>query len=323
MGKVKVSIIVPVYNVEEYLEDCLDSLCHQTLQDIEIIIVNDGSTDNSEEIIRNYEQKYHYVTIIEQQNQGLSAARNIGIKYARGKYIMFIDSDDFVDLDLCEQLYNKAEKYNCPLIICGIQLYWNRDREKTYKNFRYDEHKKYDKDFLYKILLTQELGCQVWNKIYRSEELIKSNIIFQPGKFYEDIVFTYKIINLYGQAMFINDLKYKYRMRNNSIVNNTSMTKIIDYINNSSEAINYLLSINTDKTLYKFMINAYVILRTYTSELCILLSKSECLSIQDFIEKKYPYHFTTIEILKAQTLSLKEKIKYVFYTIQIYYKIKK
>lgn len=316
MENIQVSVIVPVYNVEIYLKDCIESLCHQTLPNIEIIIVNDGSTDNSETIIRNYENRYPYITVIEQQNAGLSVARNTGLKYATGKYIIFVDSDDFVDLDFCEQLYNKAEKYNCPLVICGIQLYWNHSKKKAYKSIKFDEDKIYDKDSLYKLLLDPDrgIGCQVCNKIYDRQILMNSGIKFQENKYYEDIVFTFKIVELYGQAMFINNLKYSYRMRENSIVHKTSEKKIVDYIDNCSEAINFVQK--HSKYIYqKYMIVTFTSVKIYVYELSKSLSANQYHIIKQYMKRTYPLNFSLFNILISSQISIKNKLKYLFYTL--------
>lgn len=321
MENIKVSVIVPVYNVEIYLKDCLESLCHQTLPNIEIIIVNDGSTDNSESIIRNYENEYPCITVIEQQNKGLSVARNTGIKYATGKYIVFVDSDDFVDLDFCEQLFIKAEKYSCPLVICGVQLYWNNRKKKAYKRTRFDEDRIYDKDSLYKLLLDQDrgIGCQVWNKIYDRQILMNSGIRFQENKYYEDIVFTFKIVELYGQAMFINCLKYHYRMRENSIVSAVSEKKIIDYIDNCSEAINFIR--RHSKDIYqKYKIVTFTSIKIYVYELSKSLSANQRYILNQYLNKSYPLNFSLHKILISSQISFKKKFKYLFYTFQNIYK---
>ena len=129
----KVSVIVPVYNVEQYLSDCLESICRQTLKGIEIIVVNDGSTDNSLSIIKSFQQKYSNIKLINKKNGGLSSARNAGIDMAVGEYLFFVDSDDFIDLDTLEKMYVKAKETHCPLIICGILQYWSDNKKKLYK----------------------------------------------------------------------------------------------------------------------------------------------------------------------------------------------
>lgn len=117
-SKPKVSIIVPVYNVEKYLLQCLDSLLLQTLKDIEIVCVNDGSTDNSLNILRNYASKDARIVIIDQKNQGLSGARNTGVHSSHGDYLMFVDSDDWIDTQTCEAMYNNAVRHDADIVMC-------------------------------------------------------------------------------------------------------------------------------------------------------------------------------------------------------------
>ena len=140
----KVSVIVPVYNVEQYLSDCLESICRQTLKGIEIIVVNDGSTDNSLSIIKSFQQKYSNIKLINKKNGGLSSARNAGIDMAVGEYLFFVDSDDFIDLDTLEKMYVKAKETHCPLIICGILQYWSDNKKKLYKKCISDKESIYD-----------------------------------------------------------------------------------------------------------------------------------------------------------------------------------
>ena len=125
---IKVSVIVPVYNVEEYLEKCLESLVNQTLKDIEIIVVNDGSPDNSQKIIDRYKEKYHNIISIEDINHGQGYARNKGISLAKGKYIMFLDSDDTVELTILEKMYNIIEKQKVDVVISDINKIINNQK---------------------------------------------------------------------------------------------------------------------------------------------------------------------------------------------------
>ena len=117
---IKISVIVPVYNMEKYLGICLSSLIHQTFKDFEIIVINDGSTDNSEQIIDDYKKQYpKLIKTYSFPNQGISKSRNYGIKVSRGKYITFIDSDDYVDVTFLEEMYNQIEKTNSDICVCA------------------------------------------------------------------------------------------------------------------------------------------------------------------------------------------------------------
>ena len=228
----KVSVIVPVYNVEQYLSDCLESICRQTLKGIEIIVVNDGSTDNSLSIIKSFQQKYSNIKLINKKNGGLSSARNAGIDMAVGEYLFFVDSDDFIDLDTLEKMYVKAKETHCPLIICGILQYWSDNKKKLYKKCISDKESIYDADLLYKLQLSGRMGCQCCNKLYKREIWISHSLRFREGDYYEDIEMAFKVVQAYQQAYIMNSPYYKYRMRQNSIVVSTNKKIIKDFINN-------------------------------------------------------------------------------------------
>lgn len=222
---IKVSIIVPVYNVEKYLEKCLDSLINQTLKDIEIICVNDGSTDNSQKILEKYSKKDNRITIINQDNAGLSVARNSGIDIAKGEYIGFVDSDDWVDLNFYEKLYNSAIENDADIAVSSI-IRWR----KYNKKYRI----KYE-DKIYQSLEEKVSACgipricYVWNKLYKSE--ILRNKYFTPNVYFEDIIWLPKIIKSSNKLITVSNTNYYYRANNNSIVKKTSKKKQKDNYN--------------------------------------------------------------------------------------------
>ena len=257
----KVSVIVPVYNVEQYLSDCLESICRQTLKGIEIIVVNDGSTDNSLSIIESFQQKYSNMKLINKKNGGLSSARNAGIDMAVGEYLFFVDSDDFIDLDTLEKMYVKAKETHCPLIICGILQYWSNNKKKLYKKCISDKESIYDADLLYKLQLSGRMGCQCCNKLYDRNIWIKNSLFFQEGKYYEDIDMAFRVIQVYRKAYIINEPLYKYRMRPGSIVATPSVQKISDFVDNTKLAISIVTSDLypiTSRLLEQFKINSLV-----------------------------------------------------------------
>ena len=201
----KVSVIVPVYNVENYIERCLNSLVNQTLKDIEIIVVNDGSTDNSIKVINDFLDKYKNIIYVEKKNGGLSDARNYGMKYAKGDYIAFLDSDDYVDTTIYEKMYNKAVEENADFVECDF--YWV-----------YPNKKKTDVGIIYKEKKEMLTYARVvaWNK------LIKRTIIkeqFPVGLNYEDVEFFYKLIPNINKFTFVKEPLIYYIQREDSIVN--------------------------------------------------------------------------------------------------------
>lgn len=229
----KVSIIVPVYNVEKYIDKCLSSLVNQTLNDIEIIIVNDGSIDNSEHIILKYKEKYpSKIVYLKKENGGLSDARNFGMPYAKGDYIAFLDSDDYVELDTYEKLYNRAIQTDADMVECDF--YWE-----------YSDKKIHDTSANYKDESDMYANARVvaWNKLYKKDLIINSGIKFPKGLRYEDLEFFYKILPQLKKIELINEPLIHYVQRDDSItyVQNEKTADIFAILDN---IINYYKWIN-------------------------------------------------------------------------------
>lgn len=205
----KVSVIVPVYNVGKYIDKCLKSLVEQTLNDIEIIIVNDGSTDNSKKIIDNYIERYpEKIVYLEKKNGGLSDARNYGIPYAKGEYIAFLDSDDYVELDMYEKMYETAKKENSDMVECDF--YWE-----------YPNKTKKDIGVIYsgQHEMLENVRVVAWNKLIKREIVEISKIQFPKGYRYEDVEFTYKLIPYLNKVSFVKEPLIHYIQRPDSISN--------------------------------------------------------------------------------------------------------
>ena len=187
MTECKISIIIPVYNVEEYLPKCLDSVINQTLKDIEIICINDCSTDNSLEILENYVKKDSRIIVLNQEkNQGQGAARNRGLQIASGEYVGFVDSDDWVENDYFEKLYNAAIKYNAD--IATVNMLKHKKYYKKYNVF----HKKYllKSDIQEKIKLYSDKKKYFFyaiNKIFKTSIIKDNNINFAQGQIFINI----------------------------------------------------------------------------------------------------------------------------------------
>jgi len=191
-----ISVIVPVYNVENYLIKCLESLVYQTLKDIELICVNDGSTDGSLAILEDYQKKFSQVKVYTKSNGGLSDARNYGLKHAVGEYIAFVDSDDYVSLNMFEILYEAIKQEEADLCIAQIKEVYP-----TYEKELVDHNETYP-------LLGHPT---VWNKLYKHEWIKKYQIEFPVGLWYEDNVFTYKYLLNHPKIVYVNDFLYYYR----------------------------------------------------------------------------------------------------------------
>ena len=205
----KISVIVPVYNVQDYVEECLKSIVKQTYKNLEIIIVNDGSTDNSMDIVRKFEKADSRIKVLEQANQGLSAARNAGIEAATGDYISFVDSDDYIHPRMLELLLKEALATNSEVTACDYT-------SGCFSNdFKYSFNVYIDEEAIQKLFDKNGYRFYAWNKLYASKLFDK--IRFPYGENFEDIPTTYAIFNNMKGFCYIKLELYFYRQRSNSI----------------------------------------------------------------------------------------------------------
>lgn len=221
----KISIIVPVYNTEKYLPQCLDSLLSQTLSEIEIICIDDGSTDGSKAILEEYKQKDARIIIVSQQNAGQSVARNKGFKIAKGKYVHFVDSDDWLTDDCCQVLYERAETDGLDMVSMAATSYKEESGEyvnEPFYNFYWLDNKK---DF---VILSREDYLKHWWKIsptasltvYRTAFLKQHNLLFMEGLKFEDCLFFKQALFATGKFGVCRRPLYFHRVHAESTVNN-------------------------------------------------------------------------------------------------------
>ncbi len=216
---IKVSVIVPVYNVEKYLANCLDTLVNQTLTDIEIIVVNDGATDSSSEIIKEYAAKYSNIIALDKQNGGLSDARNYGLSFAKGEYIGYVDSDDYVDYDMYELLYKKAKEGDYDVVECDLHHVFPDGSIDTEVGERITDKKEM-------LMMGRSV---VWNKIYKRDWLLQTEVIFPKGCIYEDVEFFCKLVPSIRSYAYVDSASIYYVQRGDSI-NNKQSLKTLDIV---------------------------------------------------------------------------------------------
>lgn len=235
MSKEKVSIIVPIYNVEKYLRRCLESLVNQTLKEIQIILVNDGSKDKSGDIAKEFREKYpNKILYLEKENGGLSDARNFGIPYATGEYIAFLDSDDYVEPKLYKEMYDIAKEEKSDMVECDF--IWE-----------YPNKSKKDIGIIYKDKkeMIEKVRVVAWNKLIKSTVLKKSQNQFPKGLRYEDVEFTYKLIPYLEKVSFLKKTYIHYMQREESISNSQNeKTKEI------FEILEHVIEFYKEKELY-------------------------------------------------------------------------
>lgn len=236
----KVSVIVPAYNVEKYIRRCLNSLVEQTLSDIEIIVIDDGSSDNTYSVVSSYAQKDSRIRLIKQNNQKQGAARNRGLEIAQGEFITFVDSDDWIDLDYLEKLYNVAVNSNCDIAIAGS----TRNYEKKVK-----EHLTIKNSEKYygtnEILRAIQNNLVVWGKLFKFEVI--RNLRFEEGVFYEDAPYAIRAIHLAKSAVTVPDAVYHYFSNPTSTIKQKLSEKNKnDKISTNLDLINYCEENNID-----------------------------------------------------------------------------
>lgn len=224
----ELSIIVPIFNVEEYVEECIESIINQNTNILfEIILVNDGSTDNSRMKIEKY-SNINNVVIIDQKNSGLSSARNVGLKIAKGKYIMFIDSDDYIEEDFINRLYNYVDKNMLDVVFSGYKVL-NSDGNKNiykcvYKNniiLKGEQAKK-------NLIREKTFRSEVWDDIYKKSFLEKNNLYYIENIINEDEDFTLRVLLSAENVGYLNYNGYVYRQRKGSITKQKNYNREIE-----------------------------------------------------------------------------------------------
>ena len=207
----KVSIIVPIYNVQRYIIECLNNLINQTLKEIEIILINDGSTDNTFNRLKSYLEDKKII-FIEQAHQGVANARNTGLEFVMGEYIAFVDSDDYIEENMLEITYNLAKKDNIDIIEFKHTIFQRKRREKPIEN------NQTEIGIIYNIKnIWQNIRVELWNKLYKSEIIKKNNIKFLPEIYGEDLCFNLMLFPRINLVKKLNSTFYHYRRRKGQI----------------------------------------------------------------------------------------------------------
>lgn len=235
-ANILVSVIVPVYNVEQYLSQCLDSLIHQTLPEMELIIVNDGSPDHSQQIIDRYQKKHpDRVVALQKENGGLSSARNFGLRHARGAYVAFVDSDDFVDETIYQKLYDTAREADADLATCGF-FHYNDSGSKEVKIYCKDSFGGSVRDNP-ELLFAQK--PYAWNKLFRREWLRSHDFAFPEGQFFEDSAVLYNMAFLANKIVFVDEPLYYYRVDNVGAITKACDDRIFDIFRSMDSMISF------------------------------------------------------------------------------------
>lgn len=231
----KVSIIVPVYNIENYLDQCLESLVNQTLKEIEIICVNDGSTDGSTDILNEFASKDDRIKIINKENAGLGAARNTGMLEVKGEYIGFVDSDDYVNTTMYEKLYNNAKNYDSDMVMCTIGIIDENNDElgaDPYYDLKCLDERFNHGTFNYKDTkdCTLSLAVNAYNKIFKSEFIDRIEAKFPEGLIFEDNPFFYHTYLNADKISLVREPLYIHRVNREGSITSGADKRFFDIV---------------------------------------------------------------------------------------------
>ena len=225
-GNELISIIVPVYNVEQYLEKCVDSIINQKYKNLEIILVDDGATDSSGKLCDELAKIDNRIKVYHKENGGLSDARNYGVERATGDYIGFVDSDDYIDSEMYEELYEAIKKENVDVVECNLKIIYP-DRVELFTEQKY--YNVYTKqEYLEEYLKIEKIFGSACVRLIKSD--IAKKLKFPVGKLYEDTYYAYDLINVADSYVIMEAPYYNYLMRENSITNARFNPRIFDLI---------------------------------------------------------------------------------------------
>lgn len=297
-----ISVIVPVYNVQEYLKICLDSILKQTYKDLEIILVDDGSTDSSGTICDEYKKKDNRIKVIHQKNGGLSSARNTGIKIATGKYIAFIDSDDYIEKDMYKRAIETMKQEHAQIFICGRYYLYKDVKEIKQKENIYIIMNNIQA--LDKMNMFEYYDVAAWDKVY--ERNLFDGIEFPEGKLCEDWYTIYKVLDKADKIVYDSTPLYVYRQRPNSITHSDNKKINYNSIYASKEVLKFIESKYPSITLNALTKYVFANIGVYNNLLLYVKnSKKQRKEILEVIKKNYNI------VIKNTDLIINRKIQLI------------
>lgn len=304
----KISIIIPVYNTGNYLASCFNSILSQTFKDFEVIIVNDGSSDNSLEICKRYQLEHSNFFVINKENTGVSDSRNIGIRKASGKYVFFCDSDDILKPDCLSELVYYAENYNADLVTAGFEQF-NSTSGQVIRESVFPEKKILNREDALDTLNCIGSPCDyIFPKLFLRQKLLDNNVFFREDLFFmEDTYFTIKYISYSEKIYVLNEILYRYREHEHSVTARSA--------NNLRTCINIKKSLAQIKAISTCYIDSMfdnrvnLLLLQNAIEEYILSYCFEKFKRNDLLQKKNEIKFKYRKCLKTE-MPFKTKIKY-------------
>lgn len=305
MNSLLISIIIPVYNVEEYLENCVESIIKQTYRNIEVILINDGSLDKSGEICNNLAKVDSRIRVVHQENKGVSYTRNFGINLAKGDYLLFVDSDDRCDILMVETLTSLINLYSADIVICG---YDSIENKRKYKN---EISKLTSYSALNKLCTDDIIGGFIWNKIYKKN--LFDTVKFDETKLIgEDFLVNYQIFQLTENIVYVDKPLYFYEIRKNSATTKDVVTTSLNLVSIYEE-----LYCNYKKTENNFL-NIELLLRRVIKSYLSLIFNSKGKFEKELYEKvQKKLRFYCYSGLKNKCMDFRGKSFLLFFSINL------
>jgi len=307
-----VSVVIPIYNVEQYLPRCLDSIINQTYRNTEIIVVNDGSTDNCPNIIHDYAKKNNKIKVINKPNGGLESARNAGVKLSTGKYIWHVDSDDYADLFSLEKMVATAIESDCDIVISGYKVYPDDSKPDYYCSLpKFDKTMSGEKALC--LMLCTRVGGDVWAKLYKRSLYTQNNIVQKEGHSpCEDYLLNYQLLSVAKTIAQLNYTTINHILRAGSIsfqAKEKKHSSLIAFHTGYLFMANYGFPTEDIKNAYYGCVGSDF-LKCYSYHDSELLEKLNITKVQDY--KKYLYYLSRYSLIKDSDAKLSFKRKYVY-----------
>lgn len=301
-GKPLVSVIVPAYNIEKYVDACISSIIDQTYKNIEIIIVDDGSVDDSGRLSDEWEKRDHRIKVIHQENKGLSAARNAAMRICTGEYLIFVDGDDVISNDMIESLYQASQKTKADCIFCQYEIIGPNEKEfHSTKEIEDEGFVVNTEEAQLRLLNHIDIVSVVWNGFYKTA-LIK-DLLFIEGKKNEDVMWRYLAIDRCKTIGYISYKLYGYRMREDSLMHQKFSLKDFDNLEGTVNRADYIMKHyeNLRDTAITNIISDCTTYYIRSKKLLEGEEKKEALLRIRYYRKKYPVKFK--KVMKAKNLS--------------------
>lgn len=302
IGEPLVSVIVPVYNIEKYVDTCISSIIDQTYKNIEIIIVDDGSVDDSGRLSDEWGKKDHRIKVIHQENKGLSAARNTAMRICTGEYLIFVDGDDMISNDMIESLYQASQKTKADCIFCQYEMIGSNEKEfHSTKEIEDEGFVVNTEEAQLRLLNHIDTVSVVWNGFYKTA-LVK-DLLFIEGKKNEDVMWRYLAIDRCKTIGYISYKLYGYRMREDSLMHQKFSLKDLDNLEGTVNRADYIMKHyeNLRDTALTQITSDCTIYYIRAKKLLEGEEKKEALSRIKYYRKKYPVKLK--EVMKAKNLS--------------------